>query len=565
MPARAPSQVRVETLVAQGRAISAGFTLLAAQLGVLGGRTNRWGTAVTIGVAVYALALLPLVRTRAGNSPRYPGATHAIDLAAYAAYLSVAGSLDLAGLGWFLFVLVAATLRWGWRGALTTGSVGIAVHVAFGARAAELAQDPAMTPREFVTRALLMGVMTVLVGLVGAYEDWRGAQLARLAAWTGLDPDRPTTLPVEMLAQTSAVLEAPRTLLVWEEQDEPWTEVAIWDQGRVEQTREAPGTLGEIVAERVAGFGFFCRDVNQQPPVTFVRGRQGLETWQGLPIDPALRDRFKIRAVAAWPLGGDAFRGWLFCLDRPAFSLQDLAVGDVVADLASARLSQAYLIEKLRDTVVTTERVRLARDLHDGVLQTLTGAALQLQAARRSLTDDLPASEARLSQVQRIIAAGQNDLRFFIHQLGPRPVAEGAGPIDLKGRVHELADRIRRQWGVTVTVATEPELLEIPDLLLNDLFLLIHEALVNAARHARASAIQLAILREAHQISIAVADDGKGFPFSGRYTLAELTSAQIGPRTLRERVAALGGSLLLETGEGGSRVRLTVPLVREMA
>ena len=57
-----------------------------------------------------------------------------------------------------------------------------------------------------------------------------------------------------MLAQTSEVLEAPRTLLVWEEADEPWTEVAIWDEGRVEQTREAPGGLGDVV-ERAGGGG----------------------------------------------------------------------------------------------------------------------------------------------------------------------------------------------------------------------------------------------------------------------------------------------------------------------
>ncbi len=563
MAARAPSQVRVETLVARGRVVVAGFALLAGRIGPA--RPPAAATFITLAFAAYALALLLIVRTRAASSPHYPSATHAIDLAAYGAFLSIAGGTSPPVLAWLLFALVAATLRWGWRGALTTGSIGVAVHVAFGAHALEYTREPAVSARQFIVVALLMGVVTVLVGLVGAYEDWRATQLARLAAWTGPDPDRPRALPADMLTQASGVLEAPRTLLVWEEQDEPWTEVAIWDQGRVEQTREAPGTLGDVVAERVAGSGFFCRDVNRDPPLTFIRGPRGLSTWQGLPIDPALRARFDIRAVAAWPLAGETFRGWLFCLDRPAFSLQDLTVGDVVADLCSTRLSQAYLIERLRDTVVTTERVRLARDLHDGVLQTLTGAALQLQAARRSLASDVTAAEERLSQVQRIIAAGQNDLRFFIHQLGPRRPAETAGPIDLQGRVHELADRIRRQWGVPVTVATEPESLEIPDLLVNDLFLLIHEALVNAARHARASSIQLAILREAHQISIAVADDGQGFPFRGRYTLPELTQAQIGPRTLRERVSSLGGTLQIETGEDGSRVRLTVPLVREVA
>jgi signal transduction histidine kinase len=132
--------------------------------------------------------------------------------------------------------------------------------------------------------------------------------------------------------------------------------------------------------------------------------------------------------VAAWPLRGDTFRGWLFCLDRPAFSLQDVSLGDVVADLASARLSQAYLVQKLRETVVTTERVRLARDLHDGVLQTLTGRRAAASGGTPQPASIPAAAEERLSQVQRIIAAGQNDLRFFINQLGPQRAGRNQRP-----------------------------------------------------------------------------------------------------------------------------------------
>jgi signal transduction histidine kinase len=564
MAARASSQVHVETLISRGRMVLAVFILVGLRLGGL--RPDPEAMQIAWAFLAYALLLLLLLANTGGvESRHWPGATHAIDLAVYAVYLSQVGSLALPVLAWFLFLLVAATLRWGWRGTLTTGSMAVAVNVGVGARAAELIRDPAMTPALFIVLALLMGVMTVLVGLVGAYEDWRGTQLARLAAWTGPDPDRPSALPIEMLQQASAVLESPRTLMVWEQGDEPWTEVALWDNGRIEQFREPPGTFGDVVAERIAQASFFCRNLTIEVPITYLKGRRGgVETWRGVPIDPALRDRFQIRALAGWSLQGDDFKGWLFCLDRSAFSLQDLAVGDVVADLATARLSQAYLVQRLRDTAVATERLRLARDLHDGVLQTLTGAALQLQTARRLLALDPASSEERLSQVQRIIAAGQNDLRFFIHQLGPRRAPDAAAPIDLRGRLHELADRVRRQWGVPVTVATEPETLQIPDLLVTDLFLLIHEALVNAARHAHASAIQLAIFREPHQISIAVADDGQGFPFKGSFSLQDLVQMQTGPRTLRERVASLGGDLRLETTDQGSRLKLTVPLAREV-
>jgi signal transduction histidine kinase len=557
MPPRAPSQVRVETLIARGRLILAAFMVVALLLAAPQAGLAAQRTAIVhLG---WAGALALLVRTRYGDGPRWPAATHAVDLTAYGVMLVLLGGFEPSMLAWFLFVLVAATLRWGWRGTLTTGSVAVALHVALGARGSGLRAGQ-VAPLEFITFALLMGVITVLVGLVGAYEDWRGGQLARLAGWTGPDPDQPVIVPDEMLEQTALVLDAPRTLIVWEESEEPWTEFALWSRGQVQRFREPPGAFGEIVASGVRGSDFFCRNLDARLPVTFVRSGGGLVSWKGMPIDSRLRERLAIRAVACWPLVGDAFRGWFFCLDKPGFSMQDLTVGDVVAGLASARVSQAYLVRSMRENAVSTERLRLARDLHDGVLQTLTGAALQLQTARRLLTTDTGAAEDRLSQVQRIIAAGQNDLRFFIQQLGPRRNGEGQGAVNFRGRVVELADRVRRQWGVPVTVATEPENVQVPDRLANDVFLLIHEALVNAARHARATSIQLAVLRGPRELSIGVVDDGQGFPFKGRFSLEDLMRDGQGPRTLRERMTALGGTLELDTSVSGTRLRIVVPL-----
>ncbi len=556
MPSRAPSQVRVETLIARGRLVLALFSIVA--LPLVAGREPAAVGVLAAAYLLYAVLTIAAVRSRVVAGTWWPGATHAIDLTAYGVLLAVGGPLVPHSLGWFVFAVVAATLRWGWRGALTTGAVGIAVHVALGAFAAERLAGPTLPPVEFTTLALLMGVVTVLVGLVGAYEDWRGAQLARLATWAGPHPDRPDGMPAEVLEQTSIVLEARRTLLLWEEADEPWTELALWSNGRVERFREPPGAFGDVVAERVRDQSFFCRGLDARVPVTFVKGPGGLGSWNGAPLDERLRARFDIQAVAAWPLRATDIRGWLFCLDKPGFSFHDLTLGDVVADLAASRLSQAFMVRTMRETAVATERLKLARDLHDGVLQTLTGAALQLQTARRLLAQRPEAAEERLSQVQRIIAAGQNDLRFFIQQLGP--VRGATGPVDFPSRLDELVDRVRRQWGVPVTMSMSPPGLTVPDTLANDLFLLIHEALVNAARHARASSIILAILREDHRLSIAVSDDGQGFPFAGRYTLSELTRDGLGPRTLRERTTALGGALTLETGATGSRIQLDVPL-----
>ncbi len=135
MPPRAPSQVHVETLIARGRLVLAVFLLLALRVTVPNGPSSAFGFALAF--LAYAAALGLLVRTRFGDGPRWPDATHAADLCSYGISLFLLGSLALSMLAWFLFLLVSATLRWGWRGTVTTGSVAIALHVALGAHAAE--------------------------------------------------------------------------------------------------------------------------------------------------------------------------------------------------------------------------------------------------------------------------------------------------------------------------------------------------------------------------------------------------------------------------------------------
>jgi signal transduction histidine kinase len=562
MASRPQAQTHVETLIARGRVALAVFVVAAFRLSPVAADEIGLTSFVTLTYLAHAFGLLVLTRTSLVASAKWPSATHALDLALLAAYLFAGGGRTIPFVAWFAFVLVAATLRWAWRGAIGTGSLALMFYAGLGIRMVGMAPPPAVA--QYIMTALLLGILMVLVGLVGAYEDWRGRQLARLAAWSAPNPTQPAALAAAMLEQAAAVLEVPRTMIVLEDADEPWTEIVVWQQGRSHRYREPPGTFGDVVGGELAESSFFCRDVSAARPVTYFREGSRLRTRQGIPVDDRLRERFAIRAIGGWTLKGDDFRGWLFCLDRPAFSEQDLVMGQVVADLAEARLEQAYLLQRLRDAAVSSERLRLARDLHDGVLQTLTGAALQVQTARRLLAQDARGAEDRLSQVQRVLAGSQNDLRSFIQQLGPQPVGEPTGPIDLSGRVLELADRIRRQWGVPLTVATEPQRLEIPDDKVQELFLLIHEGLVNAARHARATSIQLAILRSPHDVSVSVVDDGRGFPFTGSYTMQELSDRNIGPRSLRARVATLGGTLTIDTSSKGTRLSMTVPLVKEI-
>ena len=92
----------------------------------------------------------------------------------------------------------------------------------------------------------------------------------------------------------------------------------------------------------------------------------------------------------------------------------------------------------------------------------------------------------------------------------------------------------------------------VPEPLARDLYHIVREALVNAVRHGEASRVQVAITATpGREVSISVRDNGRGFPFAGRFSGEALARMDAGPKTLRERVASLSGSLAVESSGGG--------------
>jgi signal transduction histidine kinase len=218
-------------------------------------------------------------------------------------------------------------------------------------------------------------------------------------------------------------------------------------------------------------------------------------------------------------------------------------------------------LQQLRDAAAAEERVRLARDLHDGVLQSLTAAALNLETAQRLVDADPQGARERLRDIQGVIAAEQRDLRTHIEQLKP-PYSRGPHVNeDLAGRFRELAGQIERQWSTRIEMDLGAQAERFPAGITQHLYFILHEALINAARHARASCIRAEIGLEApDRLRIVVADDGCGFPFHGRHDHAALNAMKAGPVTLRERIASLGGSLTIDSSSAGSRLEITLPL-----
>ena len=172
---------------------------------------------------------------------------------------------------------------------------------------------------------------------------------------------------------------------------------------------------------------------------------------------------------------------------------------------------------------------------------------------------DPQAARERLLDIQKLISAEQKNLRSHIRQLKPPYPALPESDEDLGDRLKELAEWIERQWGPRVELDVNLHRHRLPWAVAQGVYFIVHEALVNAARHAKASSVRAAIRSEDRRLHIVVADNGRGFPFHGRRDHAALAGMILGPVTLRERVASLGGELAIESGETGARLEIVLP------
>jgi signal transduction histidine kinase len=553
------TQSRTERIIAGGRVLLAAAALASVWLDP----PDPVETAAIVYVLLaaylgYSIGLVPILRPAFAPAAWWPILTHGVDLIAFALFMQFTAGTSSPFYIYFLFSLAAATLRWQWRGALITGIAALALFAAMAAYAAWIAPDHDIDVQVIVSRAVSLAVATVMLTYLGAAHARGLARMESLAEWPReVLPDR-AALVRDIVESVAVILEAPRLLLIWES-EEPWTDVAMWDGARFQWGQEPPGTLEGMVAGPLRERSFICPDTGRRHARVVFSERQRLQWWRGTPLHREFRDRFGVTSVASWPVRAEGVSGRLFCLDREEVTAEDLVYGDLISGLVATRLAHADLVEQLRHRALAEDRLKLARDLHDGVLQSLTAAALQIQAARRLLPEDPVAAEARLNELQKLVAAEHVDIRGFIEGLKPGRTPLISGDVNLGSHVTELAGRIKRQWGVDVHVAFEPDPLKVPEALANEVYLLAHEALVNAARHARASRVFVAVLGHSDRLSLVVSDDGQGFPFEGRMTLPQLEERQMGPASLRDRISTLGGSLTIESGGSGSRLHMDVP------
>jgi signal transduction histidine kinase len=448
----------------------------------------------------------------------------------------------------------AVSLLYGRRAIAWTGVVAVTAYllVSFGT------PQRRTNPRLFVMRIGFLLIIGAGAVRRSDFDTRTRTDALKLASWPqpgGLDPD---DFLRTLLDRAADLLRSPRVLLAWEDLDGK-SQFAFWNRGATELLDPLPDGPRAVVSRPLAGASFLSRDVSAASPEGIRFDGRGFAGYRGELLEAGFVQRFAIRAVVTVSFRSEMVEGRIFFLDGRDLDSDDLTLAEIVGRLLGGALEQASLMEKLRRTTATEERMRLSRDLHDTLLQSMAGLALHAEGARRAMASDTADAEQRLATIVEQLAEAQWTLRGFVDDLRPEPPSNGEA---LKSRLDRAAATIARQWGVSVTVQAD-ERLSLPETLASDVCNLTAESLTNAARHAAATRIVAHVSRTAEEVQLAVEDDGRGFPFHGSYELSELLAQKRGPWSLKERVASLRGSMTLHSSGTGSRIEIRLPAPTE--
>ena len=480
---------------------------------------------------------------------------HSADLLAVSGLLAAVDRPTYLVLPLLVYAFLSGSLRWQWRGTQWTGALLLVVTVVIGLYRAFM--DPVLFQfAGIVVRCLALVAIAVLTGRLGALEARVRRQMQQLATPPDVEAMNTDELVGSMLEWAAGITGAPRMLLAWEEAKEPWLELVLWDRGEYRRMREPSDALNPLVAAGLEHANF----LHELSAGCLVAFPGGFRNWTGEPLGTGLRERFSIGSVLAVAITGEEVKGRLFFLDKLRMTSDDLILGEIIAHTLADRLRALRLARRLSAAALAEERLRLGRDLHDGAFHLLPGMAFEVERLLRKPESTSSDTRGLLQQVQRSLEEEQRTLRILIE--GLRTSTETRGPdMSPETRLKELVSRIQRRWGLNVDVRTG-DLAPVPMDWWPDVCLLVNEALVNAGRHAGASSCVLEIGVKDGQVSIVVADDGRGFSLKGHYDHGQLTILGLGPSTLRERAALLGGTVTLDSTDTGSRVEILLPLAR---
>lgn len=501
-------------------------------------------------LAVYlAFALLVLVLDVAGKEmPALNVGLHFVDLGVCSIVLYFTEGPSSPFFVFFTFVLLAATMRWDWPSVSATAILLILLFAAISIAIEASSPDPIEDLNLLMMRVTYLVMVGVMLTFVGAYRMRVRQRIKILASWP---PEHAMTSrhpPLQRsLMHAVDVMQARRALVIWEAFDEPYACIAAIADGEYR--------TGELSA------------INWQPselrPGSFVvhAGGPGAAAIRGLldqlgdaSGEETLKEPFTYSVAAAAPFAQEKFRGLVLLFDpQPLDDELLVELAEIVAHRIGIEIEHYLLRSDLEDVVAERERIRLARDIHDDVLQAFTAARLQLNAIARPLGGE---TRQGLDRVSALLAEQQHRIRLILDPDLKR-MAGQTHPDALDRCLRAAVSDVREQWDCEIRLKVTPGDAVIPSDLCQDLVFLLRESAANAVRHGSATCLEIEAERAPGSLSVNIRDNGSGFAgLCGSFRHEEIAARSPRPASILHRVESLGGRLTLETSERGSGLRI---------
>lgn len=290
------------------------------------------------------------------------------------------------------------------------------------------------------------------------------------------------------------------------------------------------GLLGTITR---AGGGVRSENIAEHPDsVGFPDHHPAMRTFLGVPIRV-----------------GDAIYGNLYLTEKEdGFLDDDMALIEALATIGGSAIATARMSRRLRTVAIVEDRERIARDLHDGIIQDIFAVGLGLQSAAGKVSDSEVAAELRdaASHLDETITS----LRRFIFDLRPPVWAQRR----IRDELSDLAESLAEPHEVEVEILFRGEVDDLPDRLVDEVLPIVRESLSNALRHADASHVSVMVNRRADHLIVRTIDDGVGFDVDD-------ATGGLGLANLRTRASTLGGYIEITSNGGqGTTVEVSLPL-----
>ena len=579
IPRRLPTEsnlgeaFRIEHVICVARLFLAMFALIALNLDPV--EPAAYAASVRILLVLFAahsLAAVLVHRRRPRRARAFALATHSIDLLTAALTLPIASPTN-PFFAFFLFVLASAAFRWGIRETVATtvaAVVLVMVHQRFASYIPMFAVEGYGDSGRLVARTAYLVMMGLVLGYLAEESHLLRAETAAVARLLGkIRVDVSVTRALTMVANEAVrIFRGSHLLLVVEELDSKrifrWDTVGGWSLA-------STTVHGESSSVDRSAYFFGPPDYS----MAIVRHKWPWASqpfYDTLALDPDGRFVDTTRIVVpkafttAYPFGrlilapvrfADEWSGRVFIFE-PRLNAQLIELSTFLQTLirqVSPAVFSVHLQNRLQARAGALERARVARELHDGVIQSLIGVEMQLEVLRGQDPLRSTPAGAELLRVQNLVREEVLNLRDLMQQM--RPVE--FDPEELLHHFADMVQRFGRDTGISARFVTSLKTATLDRAVCFELVRIVQEGLANIRRHSAATHVMVRFDAVNGAWRLEIDDDGRGFPFAGRLTQAELDARRLGPTIIKERVRAIGGALVIASTPGrGSRLEVLV-------